>query len=174
MDSYRKNLNELVVLVKGAGEMASGVAHRLACCHLKVCMTDMCSPQAVRRGVAFSEAIFDREKEVEAVTAKKIDSPYHILQVGKEGKIPLLIDPEVKVKDYLKPDILIDAILAKRNVGTIMSDAPLVIGLGPGFHAGRDVHIVIETNRGHNLGRIIVNGEAEPNTGIAGSVAGYT
>jgi xanthine dehydrogenase accessory factor len=169
-----KKLNDLVILIRGAGEMATGVAHRLASCHFKVCMTETSNPQAVRREVTFSEAIFDHEKEVEGVTAKKIDSTHHIFQAWKEGKIPILIDPETKVKDFLKPDVLIDATLAKKNLGIKITDAPLVIGLGPGFHAGKDVHLVIETNRGHDLGRIISNGEAEPNTGIPGAIGGYT
>jgi xanthine dehydrogenase accessory factor len=169
-----KKLNDLVILVRGAGEMATGVAHRLASCRFKVCMTEVSNPQAVRREVAFSEVIFDSEKEVEGVIAKRVESQDQIPEVWKEGKIPILIDPEAKVKEFIKPDVFIDATLAKRNLDTKISDAPLVVGLGPGFHAGRDVHLVIETNRGHNLGRIIANGEAEPNTGIPGSIAGYT
>jgi xanthine dehydrogenase accessory factor len=137
-------------------------------------MTETSNPQAVRREVAFSEALFDTEKKVEGMTAKKVASADHIPEVWKEGKVPILIDPEAKVKDFLKPDVLIDATLAKKNLGTEITDAPLVIGLGPGFYAGKDVHLVIETNRGHNLGRIIADGEAEPNTGIPGSIAGYT
>jgi xanthine dehydrogenase accessory factor len=168
-----KKMNELVVLIKGAGEMGTGVAHRLASCHFKVCMTETSNPQAVRREVAFSEAIFDSEKEVEGITAKRVESPHHIQDVWKEEKIPVLTDPEATVKDFIKPDVLIDSTLAKKNLGTKMTDAPLVIGLGPGFDAGRDVHLVIETNRGHNLGRIFANGEAEPNTGIPGAIDGY-
>jgi len=169
-----KKLNNLVILVRGAGEMATGVAHRLASCHFKVCLTEVSNPQAVRREVAFSEAIFDSEKEVEEIAAKRVESPDHILEVWRHGKIPILIDPDAKVKDFMKPDVLIDATLVKKNLGTKITDAPLVIGLGPGFHAGKDVHLVIETNRGHDLGRIISKGEAEPNTGIPGSIAGYT
>jgi xanthine dehydrogenase accessory factor len=169
-----KRLNELVILIRGAGEIATGVAHRLASCHFKVCMTETANPQAVRREVAFSEVIFDSEKEVEGMTAKRVESAGHISEVWKEGRIPILIDPEAKVKDFLKPDVLIDATLAKKNLGTKITDAPLVIGLGPGFHAGKDVHLVIETNRGHDLGRIIADGEAEPNTGVPGSIGGYT
>ncbi len=169
-----KRLNDLLILIRGAGEMATGVAHRLSSCHFKVCMTEALNPQAVRREVAFSEAIFDSEKEVEGITSKWVKSPDHISEVWEDKKIPILIDPDAKVKDLLKPDVLIDATLAKKNLGTKIMDAPLVIGLGPGFHAGKDVHLVIETNRGHNLGRIIANGEAEPNTGIPGPIAGYT
>jgi len=168
-----KKISDLVILIRGAGEVATGVAHRLVSCHFKVCMTETPNPQAVRREVAFSEAVFEQEKEVEGVTAKKIDSPHRIFPVWKDGKIPILIDPDAKVKDFLKPDVLIDATLVKKNLGTKMTDAHLVIGLGPGFHAGRDVHMVIETNRGHNLGRIFASGEAEPNTGIPGSIDGY-
>jgi xanthine dehydrogenase accessory factor len=168
-----KKLTDLVILVKGAGEMATGVAHRLACCHFKVCMTEVANPQAVRREVAFSEAIFDSEKEVEGVSARRVESTDDISDAWKDGKISILIDPEAKVKDVLKPDIFIDATLSKRNLGTKKTDGLLVLGLGPGFHAGKDVHLVIETNRGHNLGRIIFDGEAEPNTGIPGSIAGY-
>jgi xanthine dehydrogenase accessory factor len=136
-------------------------------------MTETSNPQAVRREVAFSEAIFDSEEVVEGITAKRVESPHQIRDVWKEEKIPILTDPEATVKDFIKPDVLVDATLAKKNLGTKMTDAPLVIGLGPGFHAGGDVHLVIETNRGHNLGRIFANGEAEPNTGIPGSIDGY-
>jgi len=169
-----KKLSDLVILIRGAGEMATGVAHRLASCRFKVCMTEVSNPQAVRREVAFSEAIFDLEKEVEGITAKLVESFDHIQKVWEEGKIPILIDPQASVKKFLKPDVAIDATLAKKNLGTEITDALLVVGLGPGFSAGKDVHLVIETNRGHNLGRIISNGEAEPNTGIPGSIAGYT
>ena len=110
-------LNDLVILVRGAGEMATGVAHRLASCHFKVCMTETSNPQAVRREVAFSEAVFDKEKEVEGIAAKLVESPDHILEVWKDKKIPILIDPEARVKDFIKPDVLVDATLAKRNLG---------------------------------------------------------
>jgi xanthine dehydrogenase accessory factor len=174
MNGMNRKPNDLVVLVKGAGEMATGVVHRLASCHLRICVTEVPIPQAVRREVAFSEAVFDKEKEVEGIVAKRVDSPDQIPMAWKEGKVPLLIDPEAEVITLLKPAVIIDATLAKKNLGTRMTDAPLTIGLGPGFHAGRDVHLVIETNRGHDLGRIISNGEAEPNTGIPGAISGYT
>jgi xanthine dehydrogenase accessory factor len=167
-------IDNLTVLIKGAGELATGVAHRLSKCHFKVCLTEIHQPQAVRRGVAFSEAVYQGEKEVEGVIAKLISTPDEIMPVWQEGKLPLLIDPEARVKDILKPDVLVDAIIAKKNLGTKISDAPLVIGLGIGFRAGKDVHAVIETNRGHNLGRVILQGEAEPNTGIPGNIAGIS
>jgi xanthine dehydrogenase accessory factor len=174
MMGRNKRPDERVILVRGAGEMATGVAHRLASCHFKVCMTEGYHPLAIRREVAFSEAVFDGEKKVEGITARHVKSPEQIAAVWGEGKVPVLVDPEAMVKDSLKLDILIDAILAKSNLGTQITDAPLVIGLGPGFYAGKDVHRVIETNRGHNLGRIIADGQAEPDTGIPGSIAGYT
>lgn len=165
-------LDELVILIKGAGELASGVAHRLNQSHFKVCMTEIAHPQAVRREVSFCEAVYDREKEVEGVVARLILSSEEVPKVWQEGKIPLIVDPEAKIRDALKPDVLVDAIIAKINLGTRITDAPLVIGLGPGFQAGRDVHLVIETNRGHNVGRVILKGEAEPNTGIPGEIGG--
>lgn len=174
VESERK-VQELVVLIRGAGEMASGVAHRLHQSHFKICMLEIPHPLAVRREVSFCEAIYGGEKEVEGVRAKFISTPKEIQSVWKEGKIPLLVDSDgKKTRDLLKPDVLVDAILAKKNLGTHIKDAPLVIGLGPGFTAGKDVHIVVETNRGQNLGKMILNGTAEPDTGIPGEIGGFT
>jgi xanthine dehydrogenase accessory factor len=167
-------ISDLKVLVKGAGDIASGVVHTLARSHFKVCLTELPDPRAIRRSVSFSDAVYEGEKEVEGVIAKLISSPDEIVRTWKDGKVPILIDAKGELKHILKPDILIDATMAKRNGGTNIADAALVIGLGPGFKAGTDVHIVIETNRGHNLGRIIHRGEAESNTGIPGEVAGVT
>ena len=167
-------IDELKILVKGAGELASAVAYRLSQCHFRLLMTEIAQPQAVRREVAFCEAVYEGGKKVEGVTAKLISSPDEIYQVWQEGKLPLIVDPETRVKDVLKPDVLVDAIIAKKNLGTNRADAPLVIGLGIGFYAGRDVHFVIETNRGHNLGRVIPKGEAEPDTGVPGVIAGFS
>ena len=171
----KKSMDELVVLIRGAGEMASGVTHRLHQSHFKICMIEIPHPLAVRREVTFSEAIYEGEKEVEGVRAKLISKPEEIEWVWKQGHIPILADPDgKKTRNFLKLDILVDAIMAKKNLGTQVNDAPLVIGLGPGFTAGNDVHIVIETNRGHNLGRMILNGTVEPDTGIPGEIGGYT
>lgn len=164
----------LKVLIRGGGELASGVAHRLSQCHFRVCLTEVPRPQAVRRGIAFCEAVYDGEKEIEGVTARLIPSPSKISEAWQDGVLPLLIDPENKVRDIMKPDVLVDAIIAKKNLGTRITDAPLVIGLGIGFSAGRDVHVVIETNRGHNLGRLIRHGEAEADTGIPGEIGGVS
>ncbi|MDP2660496.1 MAG: selenium-dependent molybdenum cofactor biosynthesis protein YqeB [Dehalococcoidia bacterium] len=168
-----KDLKDLTILVRGAGEMATGVAHRLARSHFKVCLTEIARPQAVRREVSFCEAVYDGEKSVEGVTARLITDASHIASVWAKGDLPLLMDPGSEVRRTLCPDVVVDAILAKRNLGTGKDWAPLVIGLGPGFYAGRDVHIVVETNRGHNLGRLFFDGEAEPNTGVPGNIGGY-
>ncbi len=171
----KKGMGELNVLIRGAGEMASGVAHRLHQSHFKICMTEISHPLAVRREVTFSEAIYEGEKKVEGIRAKLIFKPEEIESAWKGGEIPILVDPDgKKTRNFLKPDALIDAIMAKKNLGTQIGDAPLVIGLGPGFTAGKDVHIVLETNRGHHLGKIILNGAAEPDTGIPGEIGGYT
>ena len=165
----------LVVLIRGAGEMATGVAHRLYQSRLKVCLLEIAKPLAVRRTVCFSEAIYDGEKEVEGVRAKFVATPDEISSVWTEEMIPVLVDPDARqTRDSLKPDVVVDAILAKKNLGTQINDAPLVIGLGPGFAAGENVHIVVETNRGHRLGKMILSGTAEPDTGIPGEIGGFT
>lgn len=172
---FKENIKDLTILIRGAGEMASGVAHRLYKCHFKLCMLEITKPLAVRREVSFCEAVYEGEKEVEGVRAKLISKHDQIYTTWEEEKIPILIDPDGKETiNFLKPDVLIDAIMAKKNVGTKIDDAPLVIGLGPGFITGKDVNIVIETNRGHNLGRVILNGTAEPDTGIPGETGGFT
>jgi len=165
---------EIKVVVKGGGEMATGGVHRLVRSGLRVCITEIPTPLAVRREVAFCEAVFDGQKEVEGMIARRVGDEKEVRGAWDEGRIPLLVDPECKIRKVLKPQVLVDAIMAKRNIGTRMGDASLVIGLGPGFHAGKDVHLVVETNRGHNLGRVIEEGEAEPDSGIPGEIRGYT
>jgi len=167
-------LRNLVILIKGGGEVASGVAHRLSRAHFQVCMTEIPYPQAVSRGVAFCEAIYDGEKEVEGVVARCVGSVSEFFKVWRENKLPIIVDPETSTKDSLHPDILIDAIMAKRNLGTKITDAPLVIGLGPGFQAGRDVHMVVETNNSESLGEVILDGETERDTGIPVAIGGLT
>ncbi len=170
-----KGIGDLVVLIRGGGEVASGVAYRLHQAHFKICMTEISHPLAVRREVAFSEAIYEGEKEVEGIRAKLVTKPEQIEPLWKKGDIPILVDPDgKKTRAYLKPDVLVDAIMAKKNLGTQIHDAPLVIGLGPGFTAGGDVHVVVETNRGHLLGKMILSGTAEPDTGIPGEIGGHT
>lgn len=170
-----RKLSELIVLIKGGGEVASGIAHRLHRCHFRVCLTEMDNPLAVSRGTIFSEAVFDGVKTIEDVTAKLVStSPEDIHRCWKRGKIPIAIDPHTSLKEQLEPDVLVDAIMAKRNTGTHITDAPLVIGMGIGFYAGRDVHMVVETNHSNNLGRLILEGEAERDTGTPVAIGGLT
>jgi len=169
-----KKLTELTVLIKGGGEVASGIAHRLFRAHFKVCLTETPNPQAVSRGVSFSEAVYDGEKEVEGIVAKLVKSASEIPTVWENNRIPIIVDPETAIKDILHPSILVDAIMAKRNTGTRLTDADLVIGLGPGFQAGRDAHLVVETNNSERLGEVIFAGEAEKNTGIPIAIDGLT
>jgi xanthine dehydrogenase accessory factor len=168
-------LGELVIAVKGAGEMASALAWRLYMANFKkIVMLEADHPLAVRREVSFCEAVYEKAKTVEDVTAALAKSAEDVTACWRNAHIAVVVDPAWKIFKALRPDIVVDAILAKRNLGTHTGEASLVIGLGPGFSAGDDVHLVVETNRGHNLGRIITSGPAEPNTGVPGTIAGVT
>jgi xanthine dehydrogenase accessory factor len=170
-----ERIQDLKIVIKGAGEMATGIACRLFKANLKqIVMTEIAKPLTVRRTVAFSEVIYEEEWEVEGVKACLAKSPDVIAKIWKEGKIAVIIDPEWKIIEVMKPDVVVDAIMAKRNIGTKKGEAPLVIGVGPGFSAPQDVHAVIESNRGHNLGQVFYVGSAEPHTGIPGPVMGYS
>jgi xanthine dehydrogenase accessory factor len=161
------------VLIKGAGEVASGVAHHLHRNHFRVCLTEVAKPLAVCRGVTFSEAVFDGSKTIEGVTAElTAKSMEAINRVWARGNIPLVVDPSASIIGQLRPEVLIDAIMGKRNTGIRLGDAPLVIGLGTGFYAGRDVHAVVETNHSQSLGKVILEGEAEANTGMPVVIGG--
>lgn len=163
----------MLVLIRGAGDLASGVALRLWRAGLAVVMTDLPQPTAIRRTVCFSQAIRFGETTVEDVTAVLAKTPEDVERALLGGKIPVLADPEARCRAWLRPDALVDAILAKKNLGTKITDAPVVIGVGPGFCAGRDCHAVVETMRGHTLGRVIRNGEPIPNTNIPGLIGGF-
>ena len=162
-----------LVIVRGAGDISTGTIHRLFRAGFDLLVLESERPSAIRRKVAFSEAVYDGRATVEGVWAVRIGSAEEAARCRADGYIPLIVDPEGDSIALLKPDVVVDAILAKRNLGTRMDMAPLTIGLGPGFEAGRDVHFVIETMRGHDLGRIISKGSAAPNTGIPGTVGGY-
>lgn len=169
------------ILIKGAGDLATGIAVRLFRCGYNILMTDIAVPTTVRRTVAFSRAVYDGHCEVEGIEGVLANEQQEaerqlqqIEQLQADRKIAVIVDEKTDIlKDY-QPDVLVDAILAKKNLGTLITDAPLVIGVGPGFTAGVDVHAVIETKRGHDLGRVIYEGSAIPNTGIPGDVGGYT
>ncbi len=167
-------LSSVKVLVRGGGDLASGVAWRLHQSGFKVVITEIPEPLAVRRKVAFCEAVYDGESVVEGVKAVLVRRPEEVDRVWEQGFIPVLIDPGAQSRPSIKPEVIVDAILAKKNLGTSAKDAPLVIALGPGFEAGKDAHFVVETNRGHNLGRLLTSGTAAPNTGVPGPVQGIT
>ncbi|MEX2664447.1 selenium-dependent molybdenum cofactor biosynthesis protein YqeB [Candidatus Uabimicrobium amorphum] len=167
--------NNLIV-VKGAGEMASAIAHRLMMCHFPVVMTEVENPSVIRRTVSFAQAIFHNKYCLQNICAEKVakENISEILRLVTQKIIPVVVDPTATIIRSLKPAVVIDAIIAKRNTGTAIHDAPLVIGVGPGFTARQDVHFVIESNRGHHLARIICNGKAEENTSTPGNIAGMT
>lgn len=169
------SLSDIVVGIKGAGEMASAIAWRLYNANIrKILMAEVPEPLAVRREVSFCEAVHAGRKEVEGVAGVLVRDELSVRMAWQEGLIAVAIDPQWELLKSMRPHVVVDAIIAKRNLGTTLAEAPLVLALGPGFRAGVDCHMVIETNRGHNLGRIITDGEAEPNTGVPGDIAGHT
>ena len=161
------------VLIRGAGDLASGIALRLFHAKMEVIMTDLPRPTAIRRTVCFSQAILFGTMAVEDVTAAFAETPEAAVSILKEKKIPVLADPEAACIAVLRPDAVVDAILAKRNLGTKITDAPCVIGVGPGFTAGIDCHACVETMRGHTLGGVITEGSPIPNTNIPGLIGGF-
>jgi len=165
---------DLLVVIKGAGEMATGVAWRLHKSHIRVLMTETHEPLAVRSAVSFCEAVYEGRMTVEGVEAILIKHPDEITKAWENSQIPLLIDPKLKIMNNIKPDILVEATLSKRNTGIYKNDAPLVIALGPGYNAGQNAHLVVETNRGHHLGRIFESGYAQTNTGVPGTISGFS
>lgn len=168
-------LKDLVIVIKGAGEMATGTACRLFRANFRrMVMLETDMPMAVRRCVSFCEAVHDGAITVEGITARKADMGADISRIWDAGEVPVRVDPGWDVIPDLGPQVVIDAIIAKKNLGTTKADAPLVIGLGPGFCAGEDVHCVIETNRGHHLGRVIETGPAQADTGVPGTILGVS
>ncbi|HBY93198.1 MAG TPA: EF2563 family selenium-dependent molybdenum hydroxylase system protein, partial [Chloroflexi bacterium] len=164
--------SETLVLVRGAGDLASGVAARLWRAGFSLVMIELPRPVLVRRTVALGEAVRARQVQVEELIARRAGTIEESADLLAEGIIPILVDPAGESIPILMPTVVIDGRMAKRTLDTHLNDAPLVIALGPGFTAGQDVHAVIETNRGHNLGRALWRGSAEPNTGTPGLVAG--
>lgn len=170
-----KNIHDLIVAIKGAGEMATGIAHRLYEANIRrIVMTEIPEPITVRRTVAFSEVVYEGEVIVEGVHAKRAVNVDEVNDIWQHDMIAVVVDPKCATVSVLKPDIVIDAIMAKKNLGTKRTEAPFVIGVGPGFIAPDDVHAVVESNRGHNLGRVFYDGAAEPHTGVPGPTMGYT
>ena len=162
----------MLAIIRGAGDIASAIALRLHKCGVSVIMTEVEHPLTVRRTVAFSEAVRSGKTQVEGVVGVRAESVDDALRRALEGVVPVLVDPKCSCI-WLEPDVLVDAILAKRNVGTAIDMAPIVIGVGPGFTAGDDCHAVVETMRGHTLGRVIYSGSAIPNTNVPGLIGGF-
>ncbi len=165
--------DESLILIRGAGDLASGIALRIRRAGFRVVMTETARPTTIRRTVAFSQAVFDGETVVEDVTARLAAGPEEALALLERGVLPVLVDPDCRCREALRPDVLVDAILAKRNLGTRITDAPVVIGVGPGFTAGLDCHAAVETMRGHTLGRVLYEGSPLPNTNVPGLIGGF-
>ena len=163
-----------LIICRGGGDLATGIVHRLHRAGFRVLVLETDHPAAIRRQVSFCEAVYEGKATVEGVTAQRIDSVSEMEEVFAGGCVPLLVDPKGEAVAELHPDVVVDAIIAKKNLGTTKEMAPLVIGVGPGFTAGVDVDLVIESMRGHNLARILETGSALANTGIPGNIGGYT
>lgn len=163
----------MAILIRGAGDIATGIALRLHRSGYHIIMTDLPQPTSIRRTVCFSEAIRLGRVQVEDVTAVRAETPQEALNLAAAGTIAVLADPDCSLRDQLHPSAEVDAILAKRNLGTCIADAPVVIGVGPGFTAGVDCHAAVETMRGHTLGRVLYHGTPLPNTGVPGVIGGF-
>lgn len=172
--TMKMNPERRLIIVRGGGDLATGTIHRLWSAGLAVLVLEMEYPAAIRRQVSISEAVYDGQTIVEGMKGIRIRDHRETQDIIDGGAVPVMVDPEGRAIEALRPVAVIDAILAKKNLGTHMGMAPLTVALGPGFEAGKDVHLVIETKRGHNLGRIIRSGSAFPNTGIPGNIGGYT
>lgn len=163
-----------IVIVRGGGDLASGTIQKLHRSGFRILVLEVEKPTAIRRSVSFSEAVYEREIEIEGIIAVHVCSLSEVEDAWSNKKIPVIIDEEGKYIQKIKPKIVVDAIIAKKNMGTTKNMADITIAIGPGFIAGKDVDVVIETTRGHNLGRLIFVGEAEKNTGIPGNIMGYS
>lgn len=163
-----------VVIVRGGGDIASGTIQKLYRSGFRVLVLEIENPTFIRRDVSFGEAVYLERVSVEGIEAVRVNSIDEIQGAWNEDKIPVMVDPDGNIIKVIKPLVLVDAILAKRNLGTAIDMADITIALGPGFEAGRDVDVVIETMRGHDLGRLIFNGQAKKNTGVPGNIMGFS
>lgn len=162
------------ILIRGAGDLATGIASRLYGTGHQILMTEIEVPLTVRRTVALSRAVYEDRAQVEEMLGVLVKDQAGAEQAIAKGDIAVMVDETASCREWFHPDVIVDAVLAKKNLGTKITDAPFVIGVGPGFTAGADCNCVIETKRGHTLGNIIWRGSAIPNTGVPGNVAGYT
>ncbi|WP_313341646.1 selenium-dependent molybdenum cofactor biosynthesis protein YqeB [Sedimentibacter sp.] len=180
MDDYKKQINRgdfmkgEVIVVKSGGDIASGIIQKLHRTGFRVLVLEIEKPTSIRRTVCFSEAVYGGKIEIEGITSLLANSIQEIYDAWSKNCIPVVVDPEGIYINKLNPIAVVDAIIAKKNTGMKKDAAPVTIAVGPGFEAGKDVHIVIESNRGHNLGRLIFSGFAEPNTMKPGNVDGFT
>jgi xanthine dehydrogenase accessory factor len=165
-------MNKILVIIRGGGDLATGVAVRLFRAGFSVMILEVDHPTVIRLPVSFAGAVYEGKVIVEGIGAVLISSWEEAEKITKLNKVPVLVDPKGSCTKKLSPTILVDAILAKRNLGTKINQAPLVIGLGPGFTAGKDVYAAVETKRGHNLGRVYYQGQAASDTGVPGEVGG--
>ena len=164
---------ENLIIVRGGGDLATGTIYKLHQCGFPVLVLETPNPSAIRRNVAFSEAVYQGTQTVEGLICTLASSAAEAEEWLKRGKLTMLVDPAGTAIDYFTPLAVVDAILAKKNLGTCRDMAPITVALGPGFTAGADVDAVVETKRGHNLGRVLYSGAAAPNTGIPGIIGGY-
>lgn len=162
-----------IVVVRGGGDLATGVIQKLHRAGFRVLVLEVSQPRFVRSEVCLGQAVYDGVFQVEDIIGKKISSLDQAYETWDQGKIPILVDPQATCLKEIKPFGLVDAIIAKKNLGTRRDMAPATVALGPGFLAGKDVDIVIETNRGHNLGRSIFKGPVAANTGLPGDIRGF-
>ena len=164
----------MLVLIRGGGDLASGVAVRLHRAGFEVLITELAEPLVVRRKVSFGEVIPEGRVSVEGIRGEFISDPSTAKRVINSGNIPVLIDPDLRCLEVIKPDVVVDARMRKKPPQEGKELASLVVGLGPGFIAGENCHAAVETNRGHNLGRVLWVGAPEEDTGIPGEVLGYS
>ena len=162
-----------LIIVRGGGDLATGTIYKLKKCGFPVLILETANPSAIRRNVAFCEAVYQGSQKVEDMTCLRAETLEDAVSLLEEGKLPVLVDPKGEAIRVLKPLAVVDAILAKKNLGTCRDMAPITVALGPGFTAGTDVDAVVETQRGHDLGRVLWQGSAAPNTGIPGVIGGY-
>ena len=164
-----KNIYKNLVVLRGGGDLATGVAVRLFSSGFDVLILETDAPTAIRRTVSFCQAVYDGSAVVENINARLVNSFTY-----PSGNIPVMIDPDTEILSEISPLAVVDAVIAKKNLGLSKETADIVIALGPGFKAGKDCHAIIETMRGHNLGRVIYSGEAAPDTGAPGAINGIT
>ena len=167
-------MQEPKIIVRGGGDLATGVIHRLWRAGFKPLVLECAQPAAIRRQVALCEAVYQGEATVEDMTGVLVHHISEAQAIWEQGRVPIMVDEAAACVAEFEPDIVIDAIIAKRNLGTTSAMAPLVIALGPGFVVGADADVIVETKRGHNLGRLIYTGSAAPNSGVPGNIGGFT